>query len=155
MNHAPRLWRRAQPTGPSAMAEAAPQTRSRPTSPFLFAPTGTYRWQITSAMSILHRATGVALVAGMLLLTWWLLSLLGAPADFDAVQSFLGSWFGRLLLLGWIWSLFYHLLNGVRHLIWDAGHGLDLPSVYRGGWMVIILSILLTLAAFAGGYAVR
>ena len=137
------------------MAEAAPQPRSRPLSPFLFPPFGTYRWQITAAMSILHRVTGVALGLGTLMLTWWLLALLGAPSDFDAVQEFFGSWIGRLLLLGWTWALFYHLLNGIRHLIWDTGHGLDLQSVYRGGWTVIALSIVLTLAAWFGGYAVR
>lgn len=136
------------------MAEAAPQTRSRPLSPFLFPPTGTYRWQITSAMSILHRVTGVALGLGTLLLTWWLLALLGQASDFDAVQSFLGSWIGRILLLGWVWALFYHLLNGIRHLVWDTGHGFDLPSVYRGGWTVIVLSILLALAAWAGAFLV-
>jgi len=137
------------------MADAAPQSRSRPLSPFLFPPTGTYRWQITSALSILHRVTGVALGLGTLLLTWWLLALLGAPSDFAAVQEFLASWLGRLLLLGWTWSLFYHLGNGIRHLVWDTGHALDLPSVYRGGWIVLVSSVVLTLAAWAGAYMVR
>ena len=133
----------------------APQSRSRPISPFLFPPTGTYRWQLTSSLSILHRASGVALAIGTLMMTWWLLALLGAPADFDSIQSFLGSLIGRLILLGWTWSLFFHLLNGVRHLIWDSGHALDLPSVYRGGWAVVILSVVLTVAAWIAGYAIR
>jgi succinate dehydrogenase / fumarate reductase cytochrome b subunit len=137
------------------MAEAAPPPRTRPISPFLFPPTGTYRWQITSTMSILHRVSGVALGFGALLLTWWLLALLGEPSDFAEVQDFLGSIFGRLLLLGWTWALFYHLLNGVRHLVWDTGHGLELPSVYRGGWTVIILSVVLTVAAWLAGYTFR
>ncbi|MDB5393709.1 MAG: succinate dehydrogenase, cytochrome b556 subunit [Rhodospirillales bacterium] len=137
------------------MAEAAPPPRTRPISPFLFPPTGTYRWQITSTMSILHRLSGIALGFGALLLTWWLLALLGEPADFAEVQAFLGSIFGRLLLLGWTWSLFYHLLNGVRHLVWDTGHGLELPSVYRGGWTVIVLSVVLTVAAWLAGYWFR
>ena len=137
------------------MAEAAPPPRTRPTSPFLFPPMGTYRWQITSTMSILHRLSGIALGFGALLLTWWLLALLGEPSDFAAVQGFLGSFFGRLLLLGWTWALFYHLLNGVRHLVWDTGHGLELPSVYRGGWTVIILSVALTVAAWLAGYWFR
>jgi succinate dehydrogenase / fumarate reductase cytochrome b subunit len=130
------------------MAEAAPPPRPRPISPFLFPPTGTYRWQLTSALSILHRATGVALGVGTLLLTWWLLALLGEPSDFDSVQEFLGSVIGRILLLAWTWALFYHLSNGIRHLIWDAGHALDLPSVYRGGWLVVILSFVLTAATW-------
>jgi succinate dehydrogenase / fumarate reductase cytochrome b subunit len=106
-------------------------------------------------MSILHRASGIAIGFGALLLTWWLLALLGEPSDFAAVQRFLGSIFGRLLLLGWTWALFYHLLNGVRHLVWDTGHGLELPSVYRGGWTVIILSIVLTVVTWLAGYAFR
>jgi succinate dehydrogenase / fumarate reductase cytochrome b subunit len=110
----------------------------------MFPPTGTYRWQLTSALSILHRLSGAALGVGTLLLTWWLLALLGEPADFDSVQGFLGSPVGRLLLFGWTWALFYHLLNGIRHLVWDSGHALDLPSVYRGGWTAIALSVLLT-----------
>jgi succinate dehydrogenase / fumarate reductase cytochrome b subunit len=137
------------------MAEAAPPPRTRPISPFLFPPTGTYRWQITSTISILHRVSGIALGFGALLLTWWLLALLGEPSDFDAVQEFLGSIFGRILLLGWTWALFFHLSNGIRHLVWDTGHALTLPNVYRGGWMVIILSVVLTLATWVAGYWFR
>ena len=137
------------------MAEAAPPPRTRPISPFLFPPTGTYRWQITSTLSILHRASGVALGFGALLLTWWLLALLGEPSDFAAVQNFLGSIFGRLLLLGWTWALFFHLGNGIRHLVWDTAHGLELPSVYRSGWFVIIFSVLLIVVTFLAGYAFR
>ena len=133
------------------MAEATPTRRPRPISPFLFPPTGTYRWQITSTLSILHRVSGIALGFGALLLTWWLLALLGEPSDFDAVQEFLGSIFGRLLLLGWTWALFFHLSNGIRHLVWDTAHGLELASVYRSGWTVVILSILLTAATWVAG----
>jgi succinate dehydrogenase / fumarate reductase cytochrome b subunit len=137
------------------MAEAAPPPRTRPISPFLFPPFGAYRWQITSTISILHRLSGIALGFGALLLTWWLLALLGEPSDFDAVQEFLGSIFGRILLLGWTWALFFHLSNGIRHLVWDTGHALTLPNVYRGGWMVIILSVVLTLATWVAGYWFR
>ena len=137
------------------MAEAAPPPRTRPISPFLFPPFGTYRWQITSTLSILHRLSGIALGIGALMLTWWLLALLGEPSDFDAVQDFLGSIFGRILLLGWTWALFFHLSNGIRHLVWDTGHALTLPNVYRGGWMVIILSVVLTLATWVAGYWFR
>jgi succinate dehydrogenase / fumarate reductase cytochrome b subunit len=137
------------------MQDATPTQRSRPISPFLFPPTGTYRWQITSTLSILHRLTGLALGLGTLMLTWWLLALLGAPADFAAAQMFIGSIIGRLLLLGWTWALFFHLFNGVRHLIWDTGHGLDLPSVYRGGWLVVGSSVIVTLAVWVAGYWLR
>jgi succinate dehydrogenase / fumarate reductase cytochrome b subunit len=137
------------------MAEAAPPPRTRPISPFLFPPTGTYRWQMTSTLSILHRASGVALGFGALLLTWWLLALLGEPDDFAAVQDFLGSIIGRLLLLGWTWALFFHFGNGIRHLVWDTGHGLELPSVYRGGWFVIVFSVAMTVVTFLAGYEFR
>jgi succinate dehydrogenase / fumarate reductase cytochrome b subunit len=89
------------------------------------------------------------------MLTWWLLALLGAPSDFAAVQRFIGSLLGRFLLLGWTWALFFHLFNGVRHLIWDTGHGLDLPNVYRGGWLVVGLSVVLTVATWFAGYWLR
>ncbi len=134
------------------MADAAPTPRPRPISPFLFPPTGTYRWQITSTLSILHRLTGIALGLGTLMMTWWLLALLGEPEDFAAVQGFLGSWIGILLLVGWTWAIFFHLLNGVRHLVWDTVHGLDLASVYRSGWTVVVLSVLLTAVTWAVGY---
>jgi succinate dehydrogenase / fumarate reductase cytochrome b subunit len=137
------------------MQEATSTERSRPISPFLFPPTGTYRWQLTSTLSILHRVTGLALGIGTLMLTWWLLALLGAPSDFAAVQRFIGSLLGRFLLLGWTWALFFHLFNGVRHLIWDTGHGLDLPNVYRGGWLVVGLSVVLTVATWFAGYWLR
>jgi succinate dehydrogenase / fumarate reductase cytochrome b subunit len=89
------------------------------------------------------------------MLTWWLLALLGAPSDFAAVQHFIGSILGRLLLLGWTWALFFHLANGIRHLTWDTGHGLDLSNVYRSGWFVIVTSVVLTLATWVAGYWLR
>ena len=135
------------------MAEAAPPRRPRPLSPFLFPPTGTYRWQMTSSLSILHRATGVALGVGTLLLTWWLLALLGEPSDFAAVQDFIGSPIGLVLMVGWTFALFFHLGNGIRHLVWDTGHAFTLPNVYRGGWMVIIFSIVLTVATWAAAFS--
>jgi succinate dehydrogenase / fumarate reductase, cytochrome b subunit len=90
---------------------------SRPLSPHL----QIYRPQITSVLSISHRATGLALSLGTLLLVWWLVALARGPEAFASVQSFVGSWLGRLLLLGWTFSLFFHLANGIRHLCWDAG----------------------------------
>ena len=121
----------------------------------MFPPFGTYLWQITSTLSILHRLSGIALGIGALMLTWWLLALLGEPSDFDAVQDFLGSIFGRFLLLGWTWALFFHLSNGIRHLVCDTGHALTLANAYRGGWTVIVLSVVLTLAAWLAGYWFR
>jgi succinate dehydrogenase cytochrome b subunit len=125
-------------------------SHQRPLSPHL----QIYRWQLTSVLSILHRMTGIALSVGTLLLAWWLIAAATGPAAFDTAQGFIGSWFGRLLLLGWSWALFYHLANGIRHLAWDAGFGFELRTVYATGWAVVVLSILLTLIAWIAGYAV-
>jgi succinate dehydrogenase / fumarate reductase, cytochrome b subunit len=117
---------------------------SRPLSPHL----QIYRPQITSVLSITHRATGVALSVGTLLLVWWLLAAANGPEAFSHVSAFVKSWFGILLLLGWTWSLFYHLLAGMRHLVWDAGYALELPQVELGGWIVVGGSIGLTILAW-------
>src|SRR5215470_13862202 len=92
---------------------------SRPLSPHL----QIYRWPITMALSIGHRATGLALSVGTLLLVWWLVALAMGPQAFALAQGFIGSWLGKLLLLGWSFSLFFHLANGIRHLVWDTGQG--------------------------------
>jgi succinate dehydrogenase / fumarate reductase cytochrome b subunit len=124
-------------------------TSSRPLSPHL----QIYRWQLTSTLSIAHRATGIALAAGTLLLVWWLVAAASGPDPYAAVQGFMRSWIGILLLVGWSFSLFYHLCNGIRHLVWDTGHGLDLRSVYQGGWTVVIASVGLTVLAWGAALA--
>lgn len=124
---------------------------NRPLSPHL----QIYRPQLTSVLSILHRLTGIALVAGTLLLVWWLVAVAAGPAAFETVQGFIGSWFGRALLLGWSYALFYHLANGIRHLAWDAGWGFELKTVYLTGWTVIWASVVLTLLAWILGYGMR
>ncbi len=121
----------------------------RPLSPHL----QIYRWQITSVLSILHRLTGLALTAGTLMLVAWLVAAAAGPQSFAAMQACAGSWLGRLLLFGWSWALFYHLANGIRHLVWDAGYGFELPTVAASGWTVVIASAALTIAAWIGGYA--
>ncbi len=123
------------------------RTDPRPLSPHL----QIYRPQLTSVLSIVHRAAGVALSIGTLLLVWWLLAAANGPDAYDNVQRFLGSWIGLVLLFGWSLALFYHLCNGLRHLWWDTGHGLDLPSVYASGWAVLAAAGLLTLVAWIAG----
>ena len=120
----------------------------RPLSPHL----QVYRPQLTSILSITHRATGVALAVGTLLLTCWLISAALGPGNYAALQRFLASWFGILLLLGWSWSLFYHLCNGIRHLVWDTGHWLDLKGCYASGYGVLVVSTALTLIAWIAGF---
>ena len=96
----------------------------RPLSPFMF-PTW-YRFQITSALSILHRLTGIALAAGSILLAWWLIAVAAGGEVFAATHAFLASPIGILLLFLWSVAFFYHLCNGIRHLAWDAGYGFEL-----------------------------
>ena len=115
----------------------------RPLSPHL----QVYRPQLTSVLSISHRATGVALAVGALVLVWWLLAAAIGPSAYATMQGFVGSWLGMLLLVGWTYSLFFHLCNGVRHLAWDTGYGLDLPTTYATGWAVVAVSAGLTVIA--------
>lgn len=122
---------------------------NRPVSPHL----QVYKPQLTSVLSITHRATGVFLVLGTLLLVYWLLSLAGGPESYASAQAFFSSTFGRVILFPWIFSLFYHLCNGIRHLFWDAGKGFEIQQLEASGKAVVVVSILLTLAAFAAAYA--
>ena len=123
-------------------------TENRPLSPHL----QIYRWQWTMAYSILHRATGIALGVGTLLLVWWLVALATGPAAFESAQSVIGSFLGRLFLFGWTFALFYHLANGIRHLVWDTGHGFDLDVAQKTGHAVPIAAGALTLLTWILGY---
>jgi succinate dehydrogenase cytochrome b subunit len=123
----------------------------RPLSPHL----QVYKPQLTSVLSFTHRATGLALAVGTLLLVWWLLAAAAGPEEFSWAQAFWYSWIGRFLLLGWSWSLFFHLCNGIRHLCWDTGWGFEIKTVYRTGWTVVAASVVLTLIAWIAGYMVR
>jgi succinate dehydrogenase / fumarate reductase cytochrome b subunit len=122
----------------------------RPLSPHL----QVYRPQITSVLSILHRATGMALSAGTLLLVWWLVAAARGDAAYAGVSGFLRSPLGLLLLFGWTFALWYHFCAGLRHLAWDAGWGYDLPQVHRTGWAVVIATAVLTLLTWIIGVAV-
>jgi succinate dehydrogenase / fumarate reductase cytochrome b subunit len=124
-------------------------TDNRPLSPHL----QIYRPQLTSVLSILHRITGVGLAVGTLLLVWWLVAAATGPTAFDTVQSLIGSIVGRLLLLAWSFALYYHLCNGIRHLVWDAGKGFELGTAYASGWLVVIAAAVLTAISWVGGYA--
>lgn len=124
-------------------------SQNRPLSPHL----QVYRPQLTSVLSILHRATGIALAVGTLLLVWWLVAAGLGPDAFANAQAFLGSWIGRLLLFGWTFALQYHLCNGIRHLFWDAGKGFELPAAYASGWAVVIVATVLTGLSWILGYS--
>ena len=113
---------------------------NRPLSPHLTI----YRPQMTSISSIFVRITGNALLAATLLLIAWLLAASTSAAAFEWVQCVITSWFGDLVFLLSLWALWYHMLGGLRHLIWDTGRGLELKTAERMGWMMIIGSFLLT-----------
>jgi len=117
----------------------------RPLSPHL----GIYRWQLTMTLSILHRATGIALAAGSVLVCAALLALAAGPDSYAAVRAFCTSGLGIFLLGGWSWSLCFHLCNGVRHLAWDSGWGFEIPKAYLTGWTVVFVSLVLNLAIWA------
>jgi succinate dehydrogenase / fumarate reductase, cytochrome b subunit len=121
----------------------------RPLSPHL----QIYRWQLTSVLSILHRMTGIALTVGAILLVLWFGAAADGPEPFAKMQWFLGSWIGLLLMFGWSLALFYHLCNGIRHLWWDTGRGLELKGVYTSGWTVLMATAALTVVAWIAGFA--
>jgi succinate dehydrogenase / fumarate reductase cytochrome b subunit len=113
----------------------------RPLSPHL----QIYGWSWTMAMSIFHRATGVANYVGTVLVAVWLLAMATSPAAYDAVQGFFGSIIGRLILFGYTWSLMHHMLGGVRHLVWDFGHGMERETRKNMARFTLIGSVALTL----------
>lgn len=119
---------------------ARPPLRPRPLSPHL----QIYRPQISSILSVFHRATGLALCAGMAAVAWWLIAAASGPEAYECFQSFAGSIVGQIMLIGWAWSLYYHTLAGIRHLFWDMGYGYELAAMTKSGWMVIGGSLILT-----------
>jgi len=115
-------------------------TSNRPLSPHL----QVYRPQLTSVLSISHRATGVALAAGAVLLVVWLLALAGGPESYASASSVLGSLPGKAVMFLFTLALFYHLCNGIRHLFWDAGYGFELATAYASGKAVVAIAAVLT-----------
>ena len=123
---------------------------TRPISPHL----QIYRPQLTSVLSIAHRGTGMVLAAGALFLVYGLNALAAGADAFDQFRHIMGAWYGQVILLGFSFSLFYHLCNGIRHLFWDAGLGFELESVYRSGKAVVVISILLTVATWMSALSI-
>ena len=119
--------------------------RTRPLSPHL----QVYRPQMTSVMSILHRAAGVVLTTGTLIMAAWLVSLALGKEAYDVVVMVIGHPLGQFVLFGYSVALIYHALNGVRHLGWDLGFGLTIPQVYKNGQIVLFLTVVLTMGLWA------
>lgn len=113
------------------------ESPKRPLSPFLI-----YRWGVTNTLSIVHRLTGVYLTLGFFFLAGWLLALAGGPDRFASAAAVYGSAWFKLLLAGWAFCFFYHLANGVRHLVWDAGRGFGHGAIKAGGIAVVVFAVV-------------
>jgi succinate dehydrogenase / fumarate reductase cytochrome b subunit len=113
----------------------------RPMSPHV----QVYRLPLTALLSITHRITGVGLSAGLLLLTYWLASAAYGDAAYATAMAVIGSWLGKLVLFGFSLALYFHLCNGVRHLVWDAGKGFEIPDTERANVIVLVVAVALTI----------
>ncbi|HMM68085.1 MAG TPA: succinate dehydrogenase, cytochrome b556 subunit [Dokdonella sp.] len=127
---------------------------ARPLSPHL----QVYRWQIQMVTSILHRATGIILAIGSLLIAAALVSLASGPEAWACAVGLAATWYGLLVLIGWTWALAFHWLNGIRHLLQDAGWGYAIERFVSNSWISVIGSFALTavvwgLVFYRGGIA--
>lgn len=125
-------------------------TGNRPLSPHM----KIYKFPLNALMSGAHRVTGVLLSLGTLLFAYWLVSAAYGPEAYETAQAFLGSWFGQLMLLGWSFCLFYHLVNGIRHLIWDTGKLLEKEDLISSGRVGIAVTVLLTVVTWVLAYSI-
>lgn len=123
----------------------SPELKSkRPLSPHL----QVYKPQMTSVLSILHRACGVALAIGTLMVAWWLIAAATSEEAYNTAQAFAGSTIGTLMIFGWSVALFYHLSNGIRHLFWDLGYLFKIENAYTAGYLVLLSTAILTAGAW-------
>ena len=118
---------------------------ARPLSPHLTI----WRWQVTMLSSIMHRATGMALSAGAIVLAWWLVSISNGPEGYDSFMVYAAMPLGVIVLFGFTWSFAFHFFNGIRHLAWDLGYGFDKHFATKTGFLVFALSFLVAIAVFA------
>jgi succinate dehydrogenase / fumarate reductase cytochrome b subunit len=120
------------------------KAKQRPLSPFMIGPY--YKLQMTSLMSITHRATGVFLsVFGAPLLLWWLIAVGNGPESYAVFLGCIGGWTGKLVVSASIFCLSFHLFNGIRHLVWDTGRALDIKTATAAGWLVLTSTVVLSL----------
>jgi succinate dehydrogenase / fumarate reductase cytochrome b subunit len=125
--------------------------RTRPLSPNI----QIYRPQLTSVLSIANRITGVVLSVFAVVLVVWLIAAATGPQAYDVVQGAIASWIGQIALFGCTFAFFLHLCGGIRHLVWDAGYGLALRSIYVSGWAVMAASVVLTVTAWVAACFLR
>lgn len=131
------------------MSDTQDLKSKRPLSPHL----QIYKPQMTSILSILHRATGVALAIGTLMVVWMLLSAAIGEAAFGRFMDFATSPLGQIMLLGWSFALFYHMANGVRHLIWDTGRMFNIGCAKKAGLVVLGFAVIMTVLTWCLAYS--
>lgn len=119
----------------------------RPLSPHI----GVYKFMYTMSLSILHRLTGCVATAGLLAFVWWLMALASGPEAYATAMRCLGSPLGKLLLVGFTFSFIYHFCNGIRHLVWDTGRGLERAQARASGAVVIVAAVVLTIVVVWAG----
>ena len=103
-----------------------------------------YRWPITMVVSILHRMTGLALAFGLVALAAWLVNAASGPEQYQYFRAFMSEPVGTVLLIGWTLAFFVHLGNGIRHLVWDSGHGFEKSHANASAWFVLLIAVVLT-----------
>tara|TARA_B100000029_G_scaffold236613_1_gene233657 strand:- start:160 stop:546 length:387 start_codon:yes stop_codon:yes gene_type:complete len=113
-----------------------------------------YRWQVSSLVSITHRITGIINLFALILIFFWLLILSFGENNYDSFLLIINSFFGRFILIGFTWSMCFHLLSGIRHLVWDLGYGFEVKTANISGTIVIFSSLVLTIIfwLFARGF---
>ena len=113
-----------------------------------------YRWHISSLLSIIHRISGVINLLALILIFFWLLSLSFGESNYELFLLIINSFFGKFILIGFIWSMSFHILSGIRHLAWDLGYGFEIKTANISGIIVIICSLVLTIIfwLFARGF---
>ncbi|MCP1726661.1 succinate dehydrogenase / fumarate reductase cytochrome b subunit [Natronospira proteinivora] len=124
--------------------------QNRPVSPHL----QIYRFMWTMALSITHRMTGMFLTIGTIFLVYWLVSIAAGEAAYATAQGLIVSWPGRLLLFAWTLAFYFHFCNGLRHLFWDAGQGLELSQARLSGYLAVVAAIILTVVTWVAAYLV-
>lgn len=117
---------------------------NRPLSPHL----QVWKWTLTMALSILHRASGVALAFGLLMIVWMLVAAASGQASYECFHNFSTSIIGQLLLFGWTGAVYYHMCSGIRHLLMDAGYLMTISQAEKAGKVIFIVSIAMTLATW-------
>lgn len=124
-----------------------PAARGRPSSPNI----QIYRPQLTSVLSIVNRLTGVILSVCAVFLVVWLSAAAAGPHAYAAVQALIASWIGRIMLFACTLSFFLHLCGSIRHLVWDMGYGFELRTIYASGWVMVAVSVVLTVTTWVIG----